>query len=170
MCDPLTISAAAMFALGTAESVMTHVGTNQAYKANKEAANYSFARDTDAINRQDAQIQAENSERTFDTAIAIAKDQGAIAASASSRGGLSGSSIASQLNAGMFGVGRQATAEDINFRNQRTEIANSRTDAELRRQNQINSKPRSGALQLGLGIAKAGASAYQSYSSGKKGT
>ena len=75
MCDPVTISAAALFALQAGSQVAGHIGTNQAYKANQQAANYSFARDTEAINRQDAQLQAENSERSFDTAIAIAKDR-----------------------------------------------------------------------------------------------
>jgi len=168
MCDPLTIGTAATLALSVGQQVLTHVGTNQAYKANQQAANYSFARDQEAINRQDAQLQAENSESAFDTAIAIAQDQGAIAASASTQG-LAAGSIASQLNAGMFGVGRQATAEDINFRNQRQEIANSRTDAELRRQNQINSRPRSGALQLAVGIAGSAADAYSSFNKGKRG-
>lgn len=167
MCDPVTISAAALFALQAGSQVAGHIGTNQAYKANQQAANYSFARDTEAINRQDAQLQAENSERSFDTAIAIAKDQGAIAASAATQG-LAAGSIASQLNAGMFGIGRQATAEDVNFRNQRQEVANSRTDAELRRQNQINSRPRSGALQLALGIGEAAASSYSSYQGAKR--
>lgn len=166
MCDPLTIGVGVAL-LGAAQTVTEHIGTNAAYKANKQAANYSYARDTEAINRQDSQLQAEHSESAFDTAIAIAGESGRISASAS-ESGLGSSSIASQLNAAMFGAGRQATAEDINFRNTRAEIASSRTDAELRRQAQINSKPRSGTLSLAIGLGQDAMSGFNAAQGAKK--
>lgn len=167
MCDPITI-AAATFALGTTQAVAQHIGTNNIYEANRQASNYNFARETEAINRQDSQLQQERSQQAMDTAIATLKAQGDISASAGDMG-LSGTSIARQINASMFGIGRQATTEEINFRNQRVELASSRTDAEIRRQSQINSKPRSSVGMLALGIGEAGLSATNAYKTAKKG-
>lgn len=167
MCDPVTIGVAT-FALSAASTSLEHIGTNQAYHANKDAANYSYARDMDAIGRQDSQLQQERSNEAMDTAIAALKARGDISASASDMG-LSSNSIVSSLNASMFGIGRSAVIEEKNFTNQRIELANSRTDAEIRRQNQINSKPRSGLLQLALGIGDAALSGAGATSSARKG-
>jgi len=167
MCDPVSIGIAT-FALGATEAVSQHVGQNALYKANKQASNYNYAREVEAIGRQDSQLQQEHSQQVLDTAIAALKSQGAIAASASDMG-LARGSILQQVNASMFGLGRDASAQERNFTNQRIEIANSRTDAELKRQNQINSVSKSNFAQLALGIGKAGVQAFGSYSAAKKG-
>lgn len=166
MCDPVTIGAITL-ALSSAQAVATHVGTNQAYAANEDAANLTFARETDALNRQQTQLDKERSESVLDTAISTLQAQGAIAASASSSGLSSGSLIRS-INTSMFGIGRNATAEEINDRSRRQELATSRTDAELRRQGQINSAPRSSLLELGLNLGSSALQGYNSYSSAKK--
>lgn len=166
MCDPVSIGIAT-FALGTAQAVSTQVGMNQAYEANRQAANYNYARDIEAANRQDSQLQQEHSQQVLDTAIAGLKARGDISASAADMG-LAPSSISHQLNAGMFGLGRQATIEDKNFQNQRIEIANSRTDADIKRQSQINSKSKSNAAMLALGIGSSALQGVNSYNSAKK--
>ena len=167
MCDPMTIGAATM-ALSAASSVMGHVGTNQAYAANEDAANLTFARDTDALNRQKTQLDREGSERALDTAIASLAAQGEISASASSSG-LSSSSLIRSVNTEMFGIGRQATAEDINDRGQRVELANRRTDADLNRQNRIRSAPKSSLLELGVNIGGAALSGMNAKNAAARG-
>lgn len=167
MCDPVSIGIAT-FALGTAQAVSTHVGMNAAYEANRQAANYNYARDVEAANRQDSQLQQEHSQQVLDTAIAGLKARGDISASAADMG-LAPSSISHQINAAMFGLGRQATIEDKNFSNQRIEIANSRTDADIKRQSQINSKSKSNAAMLALGIGSSALQGVNSYNSAKKG-
>ena len=167
MCDPVSIGIAT-FALGSAQAITSHIGQNQAYKANEQAANYNYARENEAVMRQSVQLDKEQSESAFDTAIAGIRAEGDIVASASDRG-LGSSSIAQQLNASMFGLGRQATIEDANFRTQRGNLASSRTDAELRRQSQINSKTKSGALNLALGIGGAGLQGFNAGNAAKKG-
>lgn len=166
MCDPLSIGIAT-FALGSAQAVTSHIGQNQAYKANEKAANLNYAREQEAIGRQAVLVDKEQSETAFDTAIATAQAEGDIAVSASERG-LGASSISQQLNAAMFGIGRQATMEDANFSTQRQNLAESRTDAELKRQSQINSKQKSGALSLVLGIGSAGLQGANAYKGAQK--
>lgn len=162
MCDPVSIGAAT-FALSSATAITSHIGQNQAYAANAQAANYNYARENEALGRQAVQLDKEQSETAFDTAIAGIRAEGDIVASASDRG-LGSSSIAQQLNASMFGLGRQATAEEDNFATSRANLSSSRTDASIRRQSQINSQRKSGALNLALGIgnsALAGANSYR---------
>lgn len=159
MCDPVSLAAAATFALSAGEAVSSFVGQNALSKANKTAANYNYARDQEAIGRQDSQLQGEHSEKVFDTQIAELKSQGSIAASASDLGA-SGSSLASMVNASMFGIGRQATDENINFRNTRNEFTGAKTDAQLRRQNQINSMPKATTASLVLGLGKSAMAGY----------
>lgn len=166
MCDPVSIGIAT-FALGATQAVATHVGMNQQYEANRQAANYNYAREQEAINRQYSQLQQEHSQQVLDTAITALKARGDISASAADMG-LAPTSISHQLNASMFGLGREATIQDKNFQNQRVEIANSRTDAELKRQNQINSKPRSNAAMLALGIGNSALQGFNSYNGAKK--
>lgn len=166
MCDPVSIGIAT-FALGTAQTVSTYVGMNQQYEANRQAANYNFAREREAINRQDSQLQQERSQQVLDTAIAGLKARGDISASAADMD-LAPSSISHQLNAAMFGLGRQATIEEKNFRNQRTELSSNRTDAELRRQSQINSKAKSNVAMLALGVGNAALSGVNANNAAKK--
>lgn len=167
MCDPMTL-AIATAALGVGESVSQYVGMNQQYEVNRQASNYNYARDREAINRQDVQLQEQNSQNVFETAIAAAQARGAVAVSAAEQG-LGVPSIAGRLNAEMFGLGKQATTDQINFTNQRQELASNRTDAEIKRQNQINSKQKGSPLSLILGVGKAvvgGASDYKKMTKG----
>jgi hypothetical protein len=143
------------------------VGQNALSSANEKAANYNFAREQEAIGRQDSQLQDEHSQKAFDTQLAQLKSQGAIAASASDMG-LSRASIASQVNASMFGLGREASDEATNFRNSRNELTGQKVDSQLRRQNQINSQPRATTASLVLGLGKAAAAGANSYQSAKK--
>lgn len=161
MCEP-TLIAAATFALGATEAVSSYVGQNQLHRQATQTANYNFAREQDALTRQDTQLQQERSEAALDTAIATARAQGAISASASDFG-TAPSSLAHQLNASLFGIGRQVTLDDINFRNQRRELQERRTDAEIRRQNTIAAHPSASSASLLLGLGKAGLGAYKSY-------
>ncbi len=152
MCDPISIGAAtAALAVGTA--VADHVGTNQAYEANRQAANYNYANDLTTLGQKRVELDQQKSENAFDTAIATARENGRIAASAGDQG-LGSSSIVQQLNSGMFGIGRQAGAEDLNDRNTRIQLAQETTGADIRRQSQINSKSRSSGVQLALGVGK----------------
>lgn len=153
MCDPITATAVATAALSVGQAVATHVGTNQAYHANEKAANYNYANDLTTLEQKRVELDQNRSENAFDTAIATAKEQGRIAASASDQG-LGAVSIVGALNAGMFGIGRNAEVEDINDSNARLQLAQERTGADIRRQSQINSKPRSSALQLALGVGQ----------------
>lgn len=166
MCDPLSIGIAT-FALGATEAVSSYGGTNQAYEANRVASNFNYARDLEAVGRQDNQLQQERSQQVLDTAIAGLKARGDISASAADLG-LAPTSISQQLNASMFGLGRSASIEDRNFKNQRTELANSRTDAEVRRQSQVNSRSQASVASLALGVGKAGLQAAGSFNSAKK--
>lgn len=166
MCDPGTIAAFTL-ALGATEAVSSYVGGKQAAEANRQAANYNFAREQDAIGRQDVQLQQENSQKAADTAITQAAERGKIAVSAA-EGGLAPSSIVSQLNAGMFGIGRQRDAELTNFTGQRNQLSENRVDAAVKRDTQIASMPKPTVASLVIGLGKAGLSAANAYNTTKK--
>lgn len=152
MCNPVLIGVA-VAALSVGSAVVEHVGTNQAYAANKQGANLNYANQREVIQQKAVQLDQEKSETAFDTAIATAQAQGSIAASASDQG-LGAPSIAQALHADMFGIGRQQSLADLNDSNARAQLANERKGADITRQTTINSKPRSGAAQLGLGVGK----------------
>jgi len=166
MCDPVTIGLTTA-ALSIASTVTGYIGQNQAYEANRQASNLNYAREMEAVGRQQVQLDKKASENAFDTAIATVRAQGDISASASDRG-LSTQSIAQQLNATMFGIGRQATAEDINDQSVRDNLAASKTDADLRRQSQINSVQKGSALSLAIGIGQGALSGVNAKNSAKK--
>lgn len=153
MCDPVTIGIATA-AIAGLQQVSSYVGQNQMASANRQAANYNYAREREAIGRQDVQLQQENSEAAFDTAITSAGERGKIAVSAAENG-LAPSSLVSQLNAGMFGIARQRSAELTNLTNRRVALADSRTDAALRRDSQIASKPKATVASLVIGLGSA---------------
>jgi N-acyl-D-aspartate/D-glutamate deacylase len=163
MCDPLSI-AAVTFAVGAGQQVSQYVGEKQAYSANKTAANLNFANQHDILQQKHIQLDQQNSENALDTAIATVKAQGEVAASAASLG-MSSSSIVGALNADMFGIGRQYSAEQTNDQNQRVQLANESRGAEIARNSQIAAVAKPNLLNLGLGIGGAalkGASAYSS--------
>ena len=163
MCDPLTI-AAATAALSVGQTVMTHIGTNQAFQANKRAAHLDYANRFNVTEQQRQQLDAERSEKAFDTAIASIQSEGRISASASDLG-LSSGNILSTINADMFGLGRQDSIDALNDQNARNQISNERRGAEIARNSKIASAPRSSGLALVLGVGKGvleGAGAYKS--------
>lgn len=143
---------------------MGHVATNQAYAANKTAANYNYANRMDILGQQRVQLDQAKSENAFDTAIAGLKAQGRIASEGAS-GGWAASSTIGALNADMFGLGREAGTEDIKDQNQRVQLGNEATGAAIARTSQINSKAHDSGLALALGIGGdfvKGASSYAS--------
>jgi multidrug efflux pump subunit AcrA (membrane-fusion protein) len=150
VCDPVTIGIATA-ALAVGGAVMDHVGTNQAYHANELAANLNYAQQSNTLGRKAVELDQAKSEDAADTAIATARAQGEISASASDQG-LGAPSVSSALHASMFGIGRQASIADLNDANARAQIAAERQGANLSRQSQIASKSRSSLLQLGLGV------------------
>jgi hypothetical protein len=161
MCDPATL-AAVTFAVGAGQQVSQYVGEKQAYKANKVAANLNYANQHDILGQKRIQLDQQNSENALDTAIATVKAEGEVAASAASLG-MSSASIVGALNADMFGIGRQYSAEQTNDQNQRVQLANEARGAAISRESQIMSVSKPGLLDLGLGIGAAalkGAGAY----------
>jgi hypothetical protein len=161
MCNPAIIAGGA-FAVEAGQAVLQHIGQNQAYAANKTAANYNYANRMDVIDQQRVQLDQAKSENVFDTAIAGLKAEGSIAASAGDMG-YGHASIASALNADMFGLGREASVEDAADQNQRVQLGNEKTGAAIARTSQINSMSKSSGLQLALGIGKAGVDATKTY-------
>lgn len=166
MCDPGTIGLLTL-ALSGAEAVTSYIGGKQAASANETAANFNFAREHDAIGRQDVQLQQENSQKAADTAITQAAERGKIAVSAA-EGGLAPSSMISQLNAGMFGIARGRDAELTNLTNQRQQLSENRVDAAIKRDSQIASMPKPTVASLVIGLGKAGLSAGNAYNTAKK--
>jgi len=156
------IAAISSFALQAGSSVLGFVGQNQAASANRDAANIDHARDTDALNRRQVELDQIDTENAVDTAIASLQAEGQIAASATARG-LAGPSVVQALNASMFGVARDVTAEHITDQNQRLGIARSREDADVRRQSRINQVPRGSVVRLALGLGNAALSGYNTY-------
>ena len=162
MCDPITI-AAATFAVGAGQAVSGYFGAQEAYKANKQAANLSAAYQHDVIQQKSIQLDQEKSEKALDTAIATVRAQGQVAASASAMG-VAPSSIVGAINADMFGIGRQAMADETNDRNARLQLSNELRGAEIERVSKINSVAKPGVLDLALGIAGAGLKGVDAYS------
>lgn len=166
MCDPVSIGIATA-TLGTLSSISEYVGQNQAAKSNQEAANYNFAREREAIGKQGVQLDRENSEAAFDTAITTAGERGRIVASAS-ESGLAPASISQQLNASMFGIGRNRTVEETNFTARRNSLADSRVDAAIKRDSQIASMPRASVASLVIGIGKSALSGANAQNAASK--
>lgn len=166
MCDPVTIGIATA-AIGVGQAVSSYVGQNQRAAANTKAANMNYAGQVGAINKQDAQLQQEHSEQSFDTALTQLKAKGDIAASAGDMG-LSSGSLVSQVNAAMFGVGRQNAVEQTNFDNQRAQLASSKYNAAVARNNQIAQVPKASTASLVLGIGSAALQGDNAYNSATK--
>lgn len=166
MCDPLTIGIATA-ALSVGSAVVEHIGTNQMAKATETAANLDYANRVNVINQQAVQLDQEKSARAEDTAIAAAQAEGRIAASAADRG-LGYSSISQALHSEMFGLGRQDSIANLNDLNQRAQLANEQQGAAIAREAKIASAPKSGLLNLGLGVGKGVMSGFNAYSGAKK--
>lgn len=163
MCDPVTM-AAVTFAVGAGQAVMSHVGQNQAYAANKTAANLNYAQDRQAVGAQAVELDQERSEKALDTAVSTVKAQGEVSASAADMG-LSSGSLIHAINADMFGIGRQEMSDLTNDQNSRLQLSRQLEGASITRQTTINSMRKSSGLDLILGVAKAGVSAAGAYNS-----
>jgi hypothetical protein len=164
MCNPLLALAAPPAVLGVGQAVASYAGQKQAYASNATAANLNFARQSDIINQKATQLNQERSEKAFDTAIVAARSRGRINAALSDRG-LAPGSIVTQLNADMFGLGRQVSMEEANDRNARAQLGNELAGAEVSRSNQINSMAKPSKLSLILGIGQGVMSGVSTYSS-----
>lgn len=152
MCDPISIGAVTA-ALSVGQAVLSYEGQRQAYNVNEDAANLNYAQEINVNEQKRVQLDAERSEKAFDTAITAAQAEGRIAASASERG-LGSSSIIQAINADMFGIGRQASVEGLNDQNARNQLALERGGAEISRASSINSMQKPGALSLVLGVGQ----------------
>lgn len=161
MCDPVSI-AAISGGMAIGQQVLQYKGQQQAYDANKTAANLNYAQRLTTIGEQRAQLDEKQSQTKFDEAITAAKSEGSVINSASSMG-LAPSSLVHALNTTDFGLGQTSSVETINDRNARLQLGNEATGAEISRQSQINSVTAPNPLSLILGIGKAGADAGASY-------
>lgn len=157
MCPPVIAAATSALAIGG--EVMNYVGQNQLYHANMTAANLNYAQAKETADQKYVQLDQAKSENAVDTAITAAQAGGAIAASASDQG-LGNQSIVGAINAAQFGIGRQATTEDINDSNARQQVSRDLTGAEINRQSQIAQHPHGSPIALALGIGKGILSGY----------
>jgi hypothetical protein len=150
MCDPVSIGVTtAALAVGT--QVAGAVGQNKAAGANQTAANLTFANQQDTLRQQAVQIDQESSQKSFDTAITAIQSEGSIAASAGEQG-LAPTSITQALNASMFGIGRQATADNVNADNERRQLTNQARGNDINRVSQISKVRKASTVGLLLGV------------------
>jgi hypothetical protein len=154
MCDPVSLGliAAATFAVGAASDISQYMGEKQAYKVNQQVANLNYANNANIIQQKRVQLDQEKSEKAVDTAITTVRAEGAVSAAAGSMG-LSSSSIVQAINADMFGIGRQFTADETNDQNQRLQLANELSGADIERRGKIASVSKPGLGTLGIAIA-----------------
>jgi hypothetical protein len=152
MCDPVSIGVATA-AVAVGGTVASAVGQNKAAGANQTAANMTFASQQDTLRDQAVQIDQESSEKSFDTAITAIQSEGAIAASAGEQG-LAPTSITQALNASMFGIGRQASADDVNARNQRAQLTTEAKGNDISRISQIKKVRPMSTVGLALGVGQ----------------
>lgn len=104
----------------------------------KTNARLAFANTAETINKQAAQIDAQQSENIFDNAVKSQQTQSSIVASASDSG-VGPSSLAHALNAADFADDRQATLQDINSQNERQQLGDQLTAASRTEFNTIQS-------------------------------
>lgn len=161
MCDPVSLSLVSA-GIGVATSVATFTGQQKAYHDNQTAANLTYANTSNSIARKATQIDAQQSESVFDNAVKSAADDSSVVASASDSG-LSPNALVHSLNTVDFGNARAATLADINAQNQRIQLGQDQTDANIRRVSQINSVQKGSPVSLLLGIAGSAASAGSQY-------
>lgn len=154
MCDPISLGVAST-ALGIGSAVSEYTGGQAAYKANKQQANLQFANTSNTISTQANQLSQQESDNALKTAILSAQTEGRIANSAADRG-VGGSSLVQAINAGMFGIGVNASNDSQNITNERQQLSENLSGAGITRQSQINSVTRPNDLSLLLGIGKAG--------------
>jgi hypothetical protein len=163
MCDPVTL-AAATFAVTATSSIVGFQGAQQAAKANELAANITAGQSANELGRRATEIDAAQGQNTFNSIVEQAKAQGRISASASDMG--TGAAVTQTLqNQSANEIGRAAAVDELNSRNQRLQLGDMRMRSEFDRQSQINSVPTPSPLSLALGIAQAGVSSVDTYTS-----
>lgn len=155
MCDPtgglLTMSvASALIGVGTAYTGFK--AQQQMAVDNAAAANLQYAREREAFSARSSEMDQQRTENALDRAIEARAAEGRIAASGAERG-LSGASIATQLNVADVGAGRAFAIDALNFDNAREQLSRDIVGADITRQSQIASvpKPSSASLLLGVG-------------------
>lgn len=161
MCSPQTASAIGQFS-PVGGAVLGYLGQNAAASANREAANISYAQNENAASQRYTQIGQEQSENTINAAIARARAEGSISASASSMGS-DASTTGRQVQAADFATGMQLGRMDINSENQRIATADQEQVNWLNRQSQINSVAPQSPLVLGVHLAANAAQAAADY-------
>ncbi len=162
MCDPVTLTAAT-FAISATSAIVGFQGAQQAADANERAANVTAAQTANELGRRATEIDAAQGQNTFNSLVERAKAAGRISASASDLG--TGAAVTQTLqNQSANEIGRAASVDQLNSRNQRLQLGDMRTRSEFDRISQINSVPAPSPLSLALGIAEAGVSSLGTYS------
>jgi len=151
LCDPVSLTAMT-FATGAAKSVLGFIGQNQAAEANKQAANAAFANTSNSLAEQRVQIDRQQSENTVSAMINAAANRGKVSASASSMGA-DAATTTQLVNAGNFDVGRALSIADTNSESMRIRNSQDLTDANIKRQSQINQVLPQSPLELALNLS-----------------
>lgn len=151
MCDPVSMGAASA-GMGAVQSVMGFMGQTQAARSNAQAANASYMNTYNSEQQQASQVDRRQSENTVTSMINAAAARGRVSASASSMGA-DAASTTQMVNAADFDVGRALSIEDVNSEDQRVQIGQQLTNANIERQSQINQvvKPSPFSLITNLG-------------------
>lgn len=161
MCDPATIAMTTL-AVSSASAVAGFAGQQQASAANKTAANIGYGQNYNALQERSTQIDEAQSENTFDAIVSRAAASGRISNTAAAFG-TDQATTTQQQNASDFGIGRDASVDDLNYENQRIQVSQGVTNADLQRQSQINRVPKPSVAALGLTLAGDAASAGGTY-------
>ncbi|WP_420381679.1 hypothetical protein [Novosphingobium sp.] len=130
---------------------MQTIGQNEAASNARTAANLNYAQTAGITQQKAGQLDQEKSQTAEDTAITTAKSQGEIANSAANQG-LGAPTIASSLNAAMFGIGRQQGVADTNDLNARAQLAQEIEGAQVTRNSAIAGAPKASILGVGIGL------------------
>lgn len=162
MCDPVSL-ALITATIGIGSAVSSYTGQQQAYVDNVASANLNYAQRKEALSAEAAQGDAARTEDAVDREIESARASGHIAASISEQG--LGNQTATQLvNTQAFESGRATSISELNFQNEREQLARSATGAAIERNSQIASVSKPSSLDLILGIGKAGMQGFSTYS------
>lgn len=161
MCGPLAL-AAIPATLGVVQAGMDFVGGQQAYHANRIAANTQYASTYNTAQQQAGQTNVKQSQDTVSNVIDAAQRFGRIAAGASSIG-LGAGTVGAAVNASGVLTGRRQGAISFNANSERNQIGNEVQGANLRRTSQINSVQKPSLLGLMVGIGKAATSGGNTY-------
>lgn len=150
MCSP-QIAGSAQGVLSMAQTITSFIGAQQAYSANRQAANLNFANKTNALNAENTQLSEQSSEDHVSNAIKSAQQYGRIASTAASLG-LGLSTLSPYLGAAQANVGRTQAIEDLNTSAKRQNIVAQQTGAEQERVSTIISKAKPNLLNLALNL------------------